>query len=114
MANIAKKNPASTFKDVLTVNSTLDNEGLEETLKTVMDGEGVASSIQLSNDDINISTHDEATKGLKLNGSLVTSSATEINNLDGKAFGGTSTNDVILNSSLQTQLTDKSIDGGTF
>jgi len=114
MANIAKKNPASTFKDVLTVNSTLDNEGLEETLKTVMDGEGIASSIQLSNDDINISTHDTNTKGLKLGGDLVTASATEINNLDNKAFGGTSTHDVLINSSLQTQLTDKSIDGGTF
>tara|TARA_R110002051_G_scaffold316016_2_gene395135 strand:- start:2817 stop:3161 length:345 start_codon:yes stop_codon:yes gene_type:complete len=114
MPNIAKKNPASTFKDVLTVNSTLDNEGLEETLKTVMDGEGIASSIQLSSDDFNISTHDYANNGLMLKGILVTAMADEINNLDGKAFGGTSTNDVLLNSSLQTQLTDKSIDGGTF
>jgi len=114
MANLAKKNPASTFKDVLTVNSTLDNEGLEETLKTVMDGEGIASSIQLSSDDFNISTHDEGTKGLKLSGILVTAKASEINNLDNKAFGGTATHDVLINSSLQTQLTNKSIDGGTF
>ena len=37
------------------------------------------------NIDVDISTHDDGTSGLKLGGTLVTSSATELNLLDGKA-----------------------------
>ena len=115
MAGIGSKVPGLVFKDLLTVhNSANDNEGLETNLKRVVDGEGVQSSMELSSDDMNITTHNGADKGLRLNSSLVTSSASEINNLDGKAFGGTASNDVLINSSLQTQLTDKSINGGTF
>jgi len=38
----------STYKDLLTVKGTANNEGLETTLKTVVDGEGTESAIQLS------------------------------------------------------------------
>jgi hypothetical protein len=80
MADLTNKSPATTYKDLLTVNvSSSDNEGLETTLKRVSDGEGVASAIELSSNDINISTHNASSTGLKLGGTLVTSSAANLN-----------------------------------
>ena len=80
MADLTNKSPATTYKDLLTVNvSSSDNEGLETTLKRVSDGEGVASAIELSSNDINISTHNASSTGLKLGGTLVTSGATNLN-----------------------------------
>ena len=79
MADLTNKSPATTYKDLLTVNVSTDNEGLETTLKRVSDGEGVASAIELSSNDINISTHNASSTGLKLGGTLVTSSATNLN-----------------------------------
>jgi len=79
MADLTNKSPATTYKDLLTVNVSTDNEGLETTLKRVSDGEGVASAIELSSNDINISTHNASSTGLKLGGTLVTSSAANLN-----------------------------------
>ena len=79
MADLTNKSPATTYKDLLTVNVSTDNEGLESTLKRVSDGEGVASAIELSSNDINISTHNASSTGLKLGGTLVTSSAANLN-----------------------------------
>jgi len=86
MASIAQKTPGSTFKDLLTVYDGDANEGLETSLKKVFDGEGIQSSIQLSTDDFNISTHD-STKGLYLGGTLVTATAAELNTLSGVTSG---------------------------
>ena len=53
MADLTNKSPATTYKDLLTVNVSTDNEGLETSLKRVSDGEGIASAIELSSNDIN-------------------------------------------------------------
>ncbi len=51
------KTVADTYKDLLTVNSTgSDNQGLENSLKTVIDGEGIDSAIQLSTTTLKIPT----------------------------------------------------------
>ena len=83
MADLTSKSPANTYKDLLTVNVSSDNEGLETSLKRVSDGEGVASSIELSSNDLNVSTHNGSSTGLKLAGTLVTATAAEINVMDG-------------------------------
>jgi len=41
-----------TYKDLLTVNSTVDNQGLESTRKQVSDGEGVGSALYLGSDNL--------------------------------------------------------------
>jgi|TARA_Y100000034_G_scaffold53943_2_gene66147 hypothetical protein len=83
MADLTSKSPANTYKDLLTVNVSSDNEGLETSLKRVSDGEGVASAIELSSSDLNVSTHNGSSTGLKLAGTLVTATAAEINVMDG-------------------------------
>ena len=48
MGALTTKSPANTYKDLLTVNSAgFDNQGLEVSLKQVVDGEGVASPLYL-------------------------------------------------------------------
>tara|TARA_Y100000004_G_C8640187_1_gene296676 strand:- start:104 stop:445 length:342 start_codon:yes stop_codon:yes gene_type:complete len=113
MADLGNKSPGTTYKDLLTVYDGDDNEGLEPDLKKVNDGEGVNSCLELSTTKINVSTHNGSNSGLMLNNALVTSQASEINQLDGVTFGGTNNTDVITVSGSQT-LNNKTIDGGTF
>ena len=86
MASLAGKAPGTTFKDLLHVYDGDDNEGLESSLKTMFDGEGIASPLQISTTNLNISNHNGST-GLQLAGTLVTSSAAEINKLAGLTPG---------------------------
>jgi len=72
MASLNNKTPAETFKDLLTVNSGTDNQGLESSLKTVSDGEGVESAIQLSTTTLKI----PAGKTLEIAGTLNSVNAT--------------------------------------
>ena len=72
MASLNNKTPAETFKDLLTVNSGTDNQGLESSLKTVSDGEGVESAIQLSTTTLKIPTG----KTLEIAGTLNSVNAT--------------------------------------
>ena len=51
---LAGKQIKNTYKDILTVNSGTDNQGIESSLKTVSDGEGVATAIQLSTTTLKI------------------------------------------------------------
>ncbi len=113
MPDLGNKSPGTTYKDLLTVYDGDDNEGLETDLKQVNDGEGVNSCIQISTTKLNIATHNGSNSGLMLNNSLITSSAPEINQLDGVTIGGTSSGDVITVTGSQT-LNNKTIDGGTF
>lgn len=47
------KTVAEVYKDLLTVNSTgNDNQGLESTRKTIMDGEGISSALKLGTDTL--------------------------------------------------------------
>jgi len=82
--SLSGKQIKNTYKDILTVNSGTDNQGLESSLKTVADGEGVASAIQLSTSTLKI----PAGKALDVRqGSfrLPTKTTTELNTLTGGA-----------------------------
>jgi hypothetical protein len=81
MGTLVNKTPATTFKDLLTVNASVDGEGIEAGLKTIYDGEGVASAAEISASDVNVSTHNGSSTGLKLNGTLVTSTAANLNSI---------------------------------
>jgi len=65
MATLTGKSVANTYKDILTVNSGTDNEGIETTLKTIMDGDGISTPLSLSTTTIGIG------------GTLLTSGITE-------------------------------------
>jgi len=95
MASLSGKAPGTTFKDLLHIYDGDDNEGLVSTLKTMFDGDGAATNLQLSTANVNINNHDGAT-GLMLNGTLVTSSAAEINKLNGLTPGTVTTAKFVL------------------
>ena len=54
MAALTNKTIGSTYKDLLTVSGSTAGEGLESSLKTVVDGDGVESAIQLSTTTLKI------------------------------------------------------------
>lgn len=105
--------PAVSYKDLLTIHGSTDNEGVEATLKRVKDGEGVDTALELSTGDLNIPTHDNSTNGLRLASTLVTASGSELNQLDDVVIGGTGANDVVTLQAAQA-IEGKTIDGGTF
>jgi len=114
MSGIGNKVPGLVFKDLLTVhNPSNDNEGLEANLKRIVDGEGVESSVEISSDDLNITTHNGSNKGLKLNSTLLTADASELNQLDGREVGGSNADDIVELGATQS-LNNKTLDGGTF
>lgn len=111
MAGLTSKTPALTYKDLLTVHTEANtNEGLESTLKPIEDGEGVQSALQISTTDVNVNGHN-GTNGLKLAGTTVTATATDINNLTGRSFGDSS---AVVTINASQSLDNKTIDGGTF
>lgn len=72
MASLLNKTPAETYKDLLTVASASTNQGLETSLKSVFDGEGVESAIQLSTTHLKIPSG----KTLEIAGTLNSVNAT--------------------------------------
>lgn len=54
MASLINKTPAETYKDLLTVASDTNNQGLEPTAKRVFDGEGIGSPLFLGTDTLDI------------------------------------------------------------
>lgn len=54
MASLINKTPAETYKDLLTVASETNNQGLEPTAKRVFDGEGVGSPLFLGTNSLDI------------------------------------------------------------
>ena len=48
MATLTGKAVSNTYKDILTVNGGVDNQGIETALKTIMDGEGISTPLSLS------------------------------------------------------------------
>jgi len=99
---------ASTYKQLTHVDG-----GIDGTEKAILDGDGTSASLQLGTDNVNVSTHNSADKGLKLQGTLITASATELNQLDNKTVGGSSTTDITTNANTAS-LDNKTIDGGTY
>jgi hypothetical protein len=71
MATLTGKTIADTYKDLLQVSNA--NSGIDGTLRTVQDGEGTNSALQLSNSTVNIN-------GIfQLNGSTLTATASALN-----------------------------------
>ena len=56
---LAGKKIASTYKDVLTINSSSDNDGITGTLVKVEDGAGTDTSLSISTTDIAIDGGDK-------------------------------------------------------
>ena len=48
MTNLTGKKIANTYKDLLQINSSASNNGIDETLRRVQDGSGNNSSLKLS------------------------------------------------------------------
>ena len=114
MPTLENATPGTTFKDMLNVYDGDLNEGLETSLKTVQDGEGVSSALQLSTTVLNVSTHNGSNQGLALNGTTVTATGTELNHVcDGRTVGGGGATDIVDTQSSQS-VDNKTIDGGGF
>ena len=85
-----------------------DSDGVHATTNRILyDGDGTATDLELSGNSVNIKTR------LKLNGSGVLATASELNQLDDVEFGGDDSQDVITVGSTQL-INNKTIDGGTF
>tara|TARA_E500000305_G_scaffold84528_1_gene70490 strand:- start:336 stop:1424 length:1089 start_codon:yes stop_codon:yes gene_type:complete len=72
MSTLSGKSVANTYKDLLTVFDGDQNEGIESSLKTVRDGEGVETAIQLSTTTLKIPSG----KTLEIAGTLNSVNAT--------------------------------------
>ena len=97
MATLEGKTPAQVYKDLLQVSN--NNTGIT-TLETVVeDGEGTASIMKLSTTSVDFDT--SGTNTFKLGGVSITSTAEEINFVDG------------VTSNVQTQLDTKMASLGT-
>jgi hypothetical protein len=79
MAGLSGNSVGQTYKDLLTILGSTAGEGLEATEKQVFDGDGVGAAIKLSTNSVNL------TGTFKLGDTEVTSTATELNLLDGAA-----------------------------
>ena len=73
MATLTGKTIANTYKDLLQVSN--ENDGVDETMRTVSDGEGTNTALMLSNAGVNINGTFE------LNGEAITVNASAINNM---------------------------------
>jgi hypothetical protein len=73
MATLTGKTIANTYKDLIQVSN--NNSGVDETMRTVSDGEGTNTALMLSNAGVNINGTFE------LNGEALTVNASAINNM---------------------------------
>ena len=77
MATLTGKKISESYKDLLQVSNS--NAGVDGTLRDIEDGEGTASVLQISSSSINIKDNG----ALQINETAVTSTAAELNLLDG-------------------------------
>ncbi len=85
-----------------------DSTGIDSsTGRTLYDGDGTATDLELSGNSVNIKTR------LKLNGSGVLATASELNQLDDRQVGGNNADDIVELGATQS-LNNKTLDGGTF
>jgi len=99
---------SSTFKQLTHVDG-----GIGATEAALLDGDGTEAAVEVGTNNINISTHNGSSTGLKLQDTLVTPSASEINQLKDKTVGGSASGDIPTNSGT-SELTNKTIDGGAY
>ena len=85
-----------------------DSDGIHATSsRQIFDGDGTATDLELSGNSVNVKTQ------LKIAGTGVTATASELNQLDDKTIGGTNADDIVDVSTSQS-LNNKTLDGGTF
>ena len=102
MATLTGKKISESYKDLLQVSNS--NSGVDATLRDIEDGEGTASILQISSASINIK-NDGA---LQINETAVTSTAAELNILDGVTATTAEINYLDgVTSNIQTQLNAK-------
>lgn len=77
MATLTGKKISESYKDLLQISN--NNSGVDGTLRDVSDGEGTVSVLQISSGSINIKDNG----AFQINETPVTSTATELNYLDG-------------------------------
>ena len=99
---------SSTFRQITHVDG-----GLSSSESALLDGDGTEAAIKVGTDNINVSTHNGSNKGLKLQNTLVTASAAEINQLDNKRVGGSGGSDIPTNDGTSS-FDNKTIDGGSY
>ena len=99
---------SSTFRQITHVDG-----GLESTETALLEGDGTEAAEKLATDNINVTTHNGSNKGLKLQNTLVTASAVDINQLKNNQVGGSSATDITSNNGTSS-LTNKTIDGGSY
>ena len=91
MASLTGKTIASTYKDLLQIQTSVANAGIDGTVRTIQDGDGTNSALQISNAAVNINGT------LQLNGTAITKTAeqinaiTDISNITGVAVGNAGT-----------------------
>ena len=83
MTDLTGKLIANTYKDILTINSSATNEGLDNTLRRVQDGEGTNSSLKLSE------TSAAFTGNVSVNGNLTINGAFQPQNIQTSAVRAT-------------------------
>ena len=102
MATLTGKKISESYKDLLQVSNS--NAGVDGTLRDIEDGEGTSSVLQISSSSINIK-NDGA---LQINETAITSTASELNILDGVTATTAELNYVDgVTSNIQTQLDSK-------
>lgn len=97
MTTLTGRQPKDSYKDLLQVSNS--NAGVDTTVRSVEDGEGTASALQLSTTTVNVNGT------LQIGGVAVTATAAEINKLDIATPGTVETNKAIV-----TGASDKTID----
>ena len=80
--SLTNRTKASSYKDILQMNNS--NNGVDGTIRTVVDGEGTASAIRIADDHLQVTPVNDSTSLLK------------VTDKDGNTlFGVDSTNDLV-------------------
>ena len=91
MASLINKTPAETYKDLLTVASETNNQGLEPTAKRVFDGEGVGSPLFLGTNSLDIVGTTSITGTTTITGNAEVTGALTVGNLIAPIMNGSTT-----------------------
>src|SRR5210317_415889 len=83
MTDFTGKLIANTYKDILTINSSATNNGIDNTLRRVQDGKGTNSSLKLSE------TSAAFTGNVSVNGNLTINGAFQPQNIHTSAIRAT-------------------------
>ena len=88
MTTLTGRQPKDTYKDLLQVSNS--NQGVDTTLRTVEDGEGTSSALQVSTTTVNVNGT------FQKSGTTVSATAAELNTLASVAAGTTSASKAVV------------------